>query len=165
MYTTINDFAEEWDREFQLTEEVLNALTDASLQQPVANERRTLGQIAWHLVMSVQYMTYCGLVFDGLAEDAPVPESAAVIAQNYRKIGRSFLNAVKAQWSDEQLLISQNVMGEEWKNGATLRFILMHQSHHRGQMTVLMRQAGLRIPEVYGPTYDTWVDKGVAPLA
>jgi hypothetical protein len=31
-------------------------------------------------------------------------------------------------------------------------------------MTVLMRQAGLRIPELYGPTYDSWIDKGMDPL-
>jgi uncharacterized damage-inducible protein DinB len=27
-----------------------------------------------------------------------------------------------------------------------------HQTHHRGQMTVLLRQAGLTVPGVMGPT-------------
>lgn len=54
--------------------------------------------------------------------------------------------------------------GEPWTNAAFLHFTLVHQAHHRGQMTVLMRQAGLRIPELYGPTYDSWIDKGMDPL-
>ena len=29
--------------------------------------------------------------------------------------------------------------------------LINHQNHHRGQMTVLMRQAGLTVPGVYGP--------------
>ena len=32
--------------------------------------------------------------------------------------------------------------------------LLHHEIHHRGQMTVLMRQAGLKLPGVYGPSAD-----------
>lgn len=56
------------------------------------------------------------------------------------------------------------IQEEAWLNGGSLRYTIMHQAHHRGQMTVLMRQAGLRVPDVYGPTYDTWVEKGITPL-
>lgn len=56
-------------------------------------------------------------------------------------------------------------MGVKWQNGASLRFAVMHQAHHRGQMTVLMRQAGLTVPEIYGPTYESWIEKGMEPLA
>jgi uncharacterized damage-inducible protein DinB len=30
----------------------------------------------------------------------------------------------------------------------------MHQTHHRAQMMVLMKQAGLKVPGVYGPSED-----------
>jgi uncharacterized damage-inducible protein DinB len=33
-----------------------------------------------------------------------------------------------------------------------LHALVLHQVHNRGQMTVLMRQAGLVLPGVYGPT-------------
>jgi len=36
--------------------------------------------------------------------------------------------------------------------GALLRFLIDHQTHHRGQMMVLLRQAGLPVPPVIGPT-------------
>jgi len=33
-----------------------------------------------------------------------------------------------------------------------LQTLVVHQIHHRGQMSVLMRQAGLVPPGIYGPT-------------
>jgi uncharacterized damage-inducible protein DinB len=165
MFTKIDDFAAEWTREAELTARVMEALTDDSLGQEVSNGRRTLGQIAWHLVSSTHYMTTLGLTFDAPDGGVETPVTAAFIVAEYRRISRALLKAVRTQWNDTTLLESQTIAGEVWPNGGSLRYTIMHQAHHRGQMTVLMRQAGLRVPEVYGPTYDTWVEKGLAPLA
>lgn len=40
------------------------------------------------------------------------------------------------------------------QKGALLQAANLHQVHHRGQMTVLMRQAGLHVPSIYGPSRD-----------
>lgn len=167
MYTTINDFAVEWESEARLTQNLLDGLTDESLGQPIGPGRRTLGQLAWHLVTSVRYMSSLGLSIEGSdeADDGSAPESAARIAEQYRKLSLSLSRAVRAKWNDDSLREKQTIMGREWGNGDSLRFTIMHQAHHRGQLTVLIRQAGLRPPEIYGPTYDDWVDKGLAPLA
>ncbi|MCQ6561807.1 DinB family protein [Paenibacillus mendelii] len=165
MFTTIADFAVEWEREAELTERVLSALTDESLQQPIDSERRTLGKLAWHLVTSASFMTSLGLEFEGVPQGAKALETADEIAKEYRRINAALLQAVKTQWGDGSLNETISIMGEEWRNGDSLRFSIMHQAHHRGQMTVLMRQAGLRPPEIYGPTYEAWVDKGMTPLA
>ncbi len=34
-----------------------------------------------------------------------------------------------------------------------------------GQMTILMRQAGLRVPHVQAPTREDWIEKGMKPYA
>ncbi|MFF2480888.1 DinB family protein [Paenibacillus sp. NPDC058071] len=164
MFTRIEDFAAEWTSESELTASVLDALTDESLEQEVIEGRRTLGQIAWHLVRSLHYMASLGLVFDAPSGDEEAPDSAVHIASEYRRISKDLLQAVQAQWNDETLRESVMIYDEAWQNGSSLRFTIMHQSHHRGQMTVLMRQAGLRLPDVYGPTYDTWIEKEMAPL-
>lgn len=164
MYTTIEEFITEWTVEMRLTEEVMVLLTDESLSQRIINERRTLGQIAWHLVQSIYYMSHLGLSIEEPLGGNQIPQSAAVVAEEYRRMGALLLQALKTQWTDEKLQETQMIMDEEWSNGASMRFILMHQAHHRGQMTVLMRQAGLAIPEVYGPTYESWINKGLAPL-
>ena len=53
--------------------------------------------------------------------------------------------------------------GESWKRGFTLDVLVRHQTHHRGQMTVLMRQAGLRVPGVCGPAREDWAAYGQSP--
>jgi uncharacterized damage-inducible protein DinB len=40
-------------------------------------------------------------------------------------------------------------------------YMLENEIHHRGQMTVLMRQAGLKVPGVYGPAKEDWAAMGM----
>ena len=50
--------------------------------------------------------------------------------------------------------------GERWTRGYTLQALVGHQVHRRGQMTVLMRQAGLRVPGVFAR--EEWSAFGMA---
>ena len=59
--------------------------------------------------------------------------------------------AIREQWTDETLKEEKDMYGQMWPIGTTLELLVAHQTHHRGQMTVLMRQAGLTIPGIYGP--------------
>jgi uncharacterized damage-inducible protein DinB len=43
----------------------------------------------------------------------------------------------------------------------TLGALVGHQTHHRGQMTVLMRQAGLVVPGIFGPAREEWAKMGM----
>lgn len=164
MNMSLEDFNAEWLKEARITEQVMDALTNDSLKTAITDQHRTLGQLAWHLVMSIQYMNMLGLQFEGPSREQKIPDSAAEIQDSYRKIRHALLDAVKSQWNEEGLQAAREFEGEPWTNAAFLHFTLVHQAHHRGQMTVLMRQAGLRIPELYGPTYDSWIDKGMDPL-
>ena len=65
MNMSLEDFKTEWLKEAHITEQVMNALTDESLKTAMTEHHRTLGQLAWHLVMSIQYMTMLGLQFEG----------------------------------------------------------------------------------------------------
>jgi uncharacterized damage-inducible protein DinB len=164
MLVTIEDFAAEWLDESANTERVLSHLTDASLSQNMGTKYRTLGQVAWHLVESLNYIAAMGLSFPGLKESAAIPASARDILDEYRRLSGEMLHAVQTQWTDAELLKDTEIGGEIWTKGASLHFVIMHQAHHRGQMTVLMRQAGLPIPGVYGPTYEGWIEMGREPL-
>jgi uncharacterized damage-inducible protein DinB len=64
-------------------------------------------------------------------------------------------------WNDESLQQTDDMYGEKWKRGVTLTVLISHQAHHRGQMTVLMRQAGLKVPGVYGPAREEWAGMGM----
>jgi uncharacterized damage-inducible protein DinB len=162
MYTTIAEFIEEWNQEMTLTQKVLDTLTDTSLQQQVSPDGRTLGRIAWHIVTSIPgFLSHFGLTIEMVKDSDTVPSSAKVIAESFRKISADAAEAVKQQWTDETLKQVQNAFGRDLSNAAILSLLIKHTIHHRGQMTVLMRQAGLKVPGVYGPAKEEWSQIGM----
>lgn len=40
------------------------------------------------------------------------------------------------------------------RSAAVRRLVLQHVAHHRGQLTVYLRQLGVPLPQIYGPTAD-----------
>jgi len=163
MFRRVADFEKSWAADSASTLKVFRALTDASLGQAVAPGGRTLGRLAWHLTCTVGEMPgHAGLEIDGPALESEPPASAAAIAAAYEKASDSLLARVKA-WSDATLDVEDDLYGQRWTRGFTLHALLEHQIHHRGQMTVLMRQAGLRVPSIYGPAREDWAGMGMQP--
>lgn len=164
MYRTLDDFLEQWRQLRESTQKLLDALTDDSLAQPVADGHRTLGRIAWHLAQTIPEMLgRTGLSPDGPAEDAPVPTSATEIADAYRAASASLAEQVRQHWTDETLEVEDELYGSPWKRGFTLTALVEHEIHHDGQMTVLMRQAGLCVHGSYGPAKEDWSKMGMEP--
>jgi uncharacterized damage-inducible protein DinB len=83
-----------------------------------------------------------------------VPPTVAEIRATYERAAASLANAVEGSWFDGTLAVEDDVYGEPWPRGRTLFVLLCHEVHHRGQLTLLMRQAGLKVPGVYGPSGD-----------
>jgi len=116
-----------------------------------------LARMAWHTLTSItEMMEQCGLEIKGFTEKDPIPESAAEIKKAYSSAAHALLDQISTKWTDETLQKEDNLYGETWKRGFTLLILLKHEIHHRGQMTVLMRQAGLVVPSIYGPAKEGW---------
>lgn len=166
MYQSIAEFADAWQGESENTCKVMNELTDASLAQAVTPEGRTLGRIAWHIVQTLGEMGgQAGLALQGANEKTPQPASAAAIADAYKAESAALARAVQSAWTDADLAGEIELYGEKWTRAKTLHVLLVHEIHHRAQMTVLMRQAGLRVPGVYGPAREEWAAYGMPPQA
>jgi uncharacterized damage-inducible protein DinB len=104
-----------------------------------------------------------GLEVVGPGEDDPIPPSAAEITARFKEAADSLGAQVEANWTDTSLDVEDEMYGTSWTRGQTLVALVGHQAHHRGQMTVLMRQAGLRVPGVFGPSKEEWSDYGMPP--
>jgi uncharacterized damage-inducible protein DinB len=50
--------------------------------------------------------------------------------------------------------------GRPWIKGNVLGNFLLHQAHHRGQLSTIMRFADLKVPGVFGPSKDEWTTLG-----
>jgi uncharacterized damage-inducible protein DinB len=162
MYRTIQDFLGEWTGETESTHKILLALTDESLAKRVTNDGRTLGRLGWHIVQTLGEMgTQAGLKFSASVETAPEPEHAVGIASTYHSVAAALGNTVKATWTDAMLAENIPMYGEQWTRGKVLSALIRHEIHHRAQMTILMRQAGLKVPGVYGPAKEEWAALGM----
>lgn len=166
MIRSIADFEHEWKDVSDASKRIFGALTDESLAQAVSKQDRTLGRIAWHVVGTLpEMLAKAGLSIDGPTEHAPVPRTAVEIRDSYGRAADSVRREVGSRWKDGDLEQEDEMYGEKWKRGFTLRALISHEIHHRGQMTVLMRQAGLGVPGIIGPAREEWAQWGMQPPA
>ncbi len=164
MLTKIEHFTNGWKMESDGTRKVFGALTDQSLSQKVADDHRTLGRIAWHVVLTLGEMgSGVGLDINCPPQDTPVPKSAKEIQDAYDKAAASLGESVAKDWTDDKLPQEVELYGMKFTYGFTLGMLINHEVHHRGQMTVLMRQAGLKVPGIYGPSLEEWDAFGGKP--
>jgi len=162
MFRKTADFLATWKEESTNTVRLLSALTDASLSTRTDPEGRTLGKIAWHVVETCpEMLPSAGLKLDFHVDAEAVPQRASVIADEYRRGADLLGEAVASQWTDEMLLETTPMYGMDWPRGFTLLCLLTHQAHHRGQMSILMRQAGLVVPGMVGPSREEWATMGL----
>jgi uncharacterized damage-inducible protein DinB len=164
VFRRIEDFASEWQVERTNTIKVLQALTDESLSQAIVPGGRTLGFLGWHITQTfAEMLGHTGLDPDGPGMEEPPPARASEILAAYQIASASVLQQVTATWSDDMLDDDVPMYGRSFKRGAVLDMLIRHEAHHRGQMTVLMRQADLPVPGPYGPAREEWAAMGMAP--
>ncbi|HTY10419.1 MAG TPA: DinB family protein [Bacteroidota bacterium] len=162
MDRTLDGLLEDWRRETSSTLKIFRALTDSSLGQRVTPDGRSLGLLAWHIVLAVgETGKKAGLTISLPPEDSPVPDNARAIVDAYEATAASIGNQIEEHWTGSSLEEEVHMFGQKWTRGFALASLLRHQTHHRGQMTVLMRQAGLRVPGVYGPAREEWARMGI----
>ena len=156
MFRKVDDFIRVWGYETEATLKVFRALTDASLSQAVAPGGRTLGFLGWHCVLILpEMMKHAGLPVSGPARGTPQPPLADMIRE-FEAGARVIATELPKHWTDPMLTEMVPMFGEQWPRGNVLLSLVLHQAYHRGQMTVLMRQAGLKVPGVYGPAREEW---------
>lgn len=164
MIRSIPDFLADWKQEHAATVKLFSALTDASLDHAATPEGRTLGRLAWHITGSLGEMMHrVDLPVDSPGEEEPVPAAVEELVRIYDTAAESLARLIGETWNDTTLLEKRDMYGEQWSNGTTLDVLIRHQAHHRGQMTVVMRHAGLAVPGIYGPAREEWAQFGMPP--
>jgi uncharacterized damage-inducible protein DinB len=153
MYKTITEFVEDWNRESAISLKMQRALSDSSLLHKSDPEGNTLGKIAWHMVVMVGMTgTAVGLEVVAPVRGTEPPSSAKSIADAYQTAAQSMAEQASRKLKDEQLTKEITYFGRSLPMVSALQSLVRHQIHHRGQMTILMRQAGVIVPGVYGPS-------------
>lgn len=164
MYHTLKEFTDEYKMESQSTLKLLNVLTTESLYKTVDGKVRSIGRLSYHIAHTIsEMMSKTGLDITcdikNPAEDTSVTAEQIVAA--YQSAVNKFLSEIETKWTDASLQETNNMYGQDWSVALTLSILLKHEIHHRGQLTVLMRLAGLVVPGIYGPSAEEWEQYGM----
>ncbi len=159
---TIAELLQELDQEAQATRRLLERVPDDQLDWQPHAKSMTLGQLAMHIAM----------LPGGIAEISTWPSFDVAIDQP-RPNATSTAELLAAL--DESLTRAKTVLGGMDDNALTtpwrlvngdqeimaipraglLRAIMLnHWYHHRGQMTVYLRELEVPLPGIYGPSAD-----------
>ncbi|WEK53471.1 MAG: DinB family protein [Candidatus Cohnella colombiensis] len=152
MFRKVEDFIAEWNESATGTVNVFKSMTDDKLNQAIVEGHNTLGWLAWHLTNApVSLGKVAGIDIPPVGNPKEVPDSAQTIVEAYETMAKALSDGA-SKLRDEALQEEVPAFGGTMVRGKILRKIVEHQTHHRGQMTVLLRQAGLSVPGVMGPT-------------
>lgn len=162
MFRTTEDFLIFWEAHTHDTERLLEQLTDESLSKSVSQDGRTLGRLAWHIVITIpEMMREAGMPANDPPGTGNVPHQADQLGEQYRAMAGQLASHVRSHLTDADLRKEVRMYGETWTVGKALFALAAHEIHHRGQLTVLMRQAGLKVPGLYGPALEEWSAMGM----
>ena len=159
----IDGMVQELEDEARATRRVLERVPDKRLGWRPHEKARTLGQLALHIAMVPGGVAQ--LVASPSPARAPqfgpdpspassselVPALEQSVAKAKQLLGEMDDAALTSTWrltnGDRELFATSRA--------AMLRSIMLnHWYHHRGQLTVYLRELGVPIPSVYGPSAD-----------
>jgi len=158
MFTSIATFQSVWEMETTATLSCFDKLTDETLFTELVSDYRTMGRLVNHIVdcaISIPHEAGVPAVY---AKETYTTKQALTDAY---KVNTEKVKAALASWTDDTLQEDVTMYGETWKKGFALWVTVVHQTHHRGQLTVLMRLAGLKVPGIYGPCKEEWEAYGL----
>lgn len=158
----IDAMLQELEQEAKTTRRVLERIPEDKLDWRPHEKSRTLGALALHIA------TVPGMIAQLAASPSPVqapnftepaPQSAAELAPA--------LDASIAKAKDMLGVMDDAELMETWRfmrgerelfavpRVAFLRSIMLnHWYHHRGQLTVYLRELNVPVPSIYGPSAD-----------
>jgi uncharacterized damage-inducible protein DinB len=158
----IDGILQELEQESHTTRRVLERVPDNKLAWRPHEKARTLGELALHVAIvpgSVAELVATQSTVQAPKFTDPGPKSASElipaldegIAKAKKLLGGMDDAALMATWrmmqGERELFAVPRV--------ALLRSIMLnHWYHHRGQLTVYLRELGVSIPSIYGPSAD-----------
>lgn len=153
MYRMINDFVMDWENSCRGTLSVFESITEEKKGFEIVDDHSSLEWLSWHLTTATAYfMGQVGLSLNVELNPSATPNSIKEIISTYKVASEEVVKAVKENLTDEALSGNVDSHGRPTPIGVLLRVMVDHQTHHRAQMQVLLRQAGLNVPSIMGPT-------------
>ncbi|WDF57031.1 DinB family protein [Mucilaginibacter sp. KACC 22063] len=165
MYRHIQDFLNDWKTQESNTVKIFSSITEETKSQKINENVRSLERLAWHIIHTITEMgAQAGLFESDLLADYAVPSTFSEIITVYQQYNALLGQAVRSKWTDSSLEDVIPMYGQQWKKGELLSVFVGHETHHRSQMTVIMRVLGLPVPGLFGPSKEEWALMGLPAM-
>jgi uncharacterized damage-inducible protein DinB len=158
---TVNDIVQELEQEGQATRRVLERIPEGQLHWKPHPKSMSLGQLAMHIASLPGAIAAISRTSFDVKTSIPLPEPtgrAEVLSRFDESMAQA--RAILRDTDDAELESPWKMMNggrELWSipRGAFLRSVMLnHWYHHRGQLTVYLRQTGASVPATYGDSAD-----------
>jgi uncharacterized damage-inducible protein DinB len=158
---TIPDLLQELEQEAPATRRVLERIPDDRLDWRPHDKSMTFGELAMHVANLPGAIAELSAISFDIKTPMPRPGAAStaeVLAAFDRSLARA--RTLLRAMNDGDLASPWNMMDGDrvlWSvsRGELLRSVMLnHWYHHRGQLTVYLRQNDVPLPAVYGDSAD-----------
>jgi uncharacterized damage-inducible protein DinB len=157
----IDPMLAELNQESATTRRMLQRVPTAQMAWRPHPKARTLGELANHIATSQRTVARAiqSPTYELRQTESPVPESAEVIVAAFDANVEEAKRLLAAMTDDDLMSTWQGQAGGRTvfsapKIGVVRGILLNHTYHHRGQLSTYLRQLGVALPSVYGPTAD-----------
>jgi uncharacterized damage-inducible protein DinB len=165
MFVSIEDFIKTWEDESASTLKLFGMIDERRFHEQLAPNVRSCARLAFHITETIgEMMEKTGLHIDGYEEGNDIFWTKAELISTYQSYSDSLIRKLRMEWKDEDLHKKDMMYGEEWRRGTTLDVLMRHQTHHRGEMIVVMRLLGMKVFGIYGPAQEEWAAMGMQPM-
>ncbi len=165
MIRQLEDFYKEWAYESESTLKIFALIDEKKFHEQIHPRVRALSRLAFHITHTVgEMMEHTGIHVEGFSAEDDMYWTKQELIDAYKRFSDSLVDQLKKNWTDADLEKKDNMYGEEWRRGTTLNVLIKHQSHHRGELIVVMRMLGMPVIGVYGPASEEWAAMGMQPL-
>lgn len=157
-----DSLVQELDMEAATTRRVLERLPDGHMAWRPAAKARTLGQLALHVATTPGAVAAMASTSPAQVPSFGEEPSAATTAEVLAALDQSVAQAraLVGAMDDATLLGTWRLMAGEREIMAMPRIALLrsimlnHWYHHRGQLSVYLRELDVPLPSIYGPSAD-----------
>src|SRR5690348_558301 len=148
-----------WEREAKTTQRVMRAFPAESLGLKPHERSRSIRDLAWQCVIDERVIE---TILDGANDlrnappSPPPPNTMEEIAAAHEAAHRSAAGKMRRPETQFSKTVTVTMRGGsiQLEQAETIWGNLLDQIHHRGQLTIYLRQAGGKVPSIYGPSGD-----------
>lgn len=152
----LESFLTIWTAEAKKTADLMRSLPPTQYDYRPDKDWRSIGEMAWHLAEGDGYMSAAAVEgkfgFDSKPPGLERPKTIAELAPAYERVHADAIARVRTLKPEDLDGTMMDFTGQPIRIGDMLwSYLLHHNIHHRGQLSLMCRLAGGVPPGMYGP--------------